>query len=136
GVGGQGCLDAVVGLVQVGGEGGRLVAQAQRVAELVGGDGLEVEAGADLPLDVGVEQDVAGDGAAVGRRRQEGLGQDAGGQRDGADADVAEAGVALLGAVGAQRVARVGDQGEVEVGVGLPGGGGLLDLSLPGGGGG
>src|SRR5262249_14157375 len=47
-----------------------------------------------------------------------------------------EPGVALLGAVGAQRVARVGDQGEVEVGVGLPGGGGLLDLILPGGGGG
>ena len=66
------------------------------MAELVGHDRHQVVVRVDLPVDVRVQQDVAGIGAAIGRRRQERHRQRAGAERDGTDADVAEPGVVLL----------------------------------------
>src|SRR5207245_11786276 len=77
-----------------------------------------------------VELDVAGPGAA-GRGVRPGPGQRLGRHRVGDDADVAEADVALRGAGGAERLAAVGDDAEVDVGVRRPGLEGAQDLALP-----
>ncbi len=62
----------------------------------MGHHGHQVVVRVDLPVDARVEQDVAGIGAAIGRRRQERHGQCAGAQGDGTDADVAESRIVLL----------------------------------------
>ena len=97
-VGGQALLDVVVVGVHHGRRDGRVV-DAQRVAELVEGDRLEVVVAVDLPGDVRVEDDVAGGGPAVVGRRQERERQGPGRLRDHRDPDVAEPGVVLLVAV-------------------------------------
>src|SRR5262249_7261289 len=108
------------------------VGHAQGVADLVEGDRLQIVGRAvGLPLLRRVEEDVAGVGAAVGRRGQEGESQRARVLRVAADADVAEVGVALLVAVAADGGAVVADLYQVDVGDGLPDGRGLLELELP-----
>ena len=94
-VAGQRLLDAVVSAVHHG-RGDCRFPQAQGVTELVGRDGHEVIVRVDLPVDAGIEDDVTGIGAAVGRWGQEGLGEDPGPQRDRADADVTKPRIVLL----------------------------------------
>jgi hypothetical protein len=79
------------------------------VADLVDRDRLQVEIAVNLPRLRRVEEDVAGIGAAIERRRREGEGELAGRLCEAADSDVAEPQVALLVARGPDRRAAVGD---------------------------
>ena len=90
------------------------------MAKLVCHNGHQVVVRVDLPVDVRVEKNVAGIGAAVGRRRQERYGKSACGQRNRTDADVSEPRVVLLVAGGPDRLATVGNQCQVDVGRRFP----------------
>ena len=106
--------------------------QAEDVPRLVQHDRVEVEPSA-AEIVVGVDQDVAAPGArerrVVGHRDRERIGR----HRLGADADVAEPRIVLGRPRGAEGLAAVADQADVDVRLDGPGLEGLEDLPLPGG---
>src|SRR5262249_61757657 len=128
---------ALVGCVEGGGGVGAVV-EAEGVGGLMqhGGEQVVGAAGAaDVEGVTGVQHNVAGPGAGDALEGAGG-GQLARGLGGAGDADVAEVGVALGQAGGAEGLAAVGHQPDVDIGLDGPGLEGAQHLALPGGGGG